>query len=150
MVQEKSQGADSIISAVREWLSSCDILSEIPAKRRYIDWTDADNVNFGIMPDGDIPLKKFINGGGKHQYCFTLYINRMTAEDESRLRNAEFLERLQSWCEDRTIAHELPILPAGMTCTRVEAANGMLSEIPPNKKYGKYLIQFKLIYMKGR
>ncbi|MGN1416562.1 MAG: hypothetical protein ACI4XF_06950, partial [Oscillospiraceae bacterium] len=80
----------------------------------------------------------------------TLYINRMTAEDASRLQNAEFLERLQSWCEDRTIAHELPELPEKMTCTKVEAANGMLSELPPGKKYGKYLIQFKLVYMKGR
>lgn len=150
MEQKGSQGADSIIAAVRAWLSECELLSEIPSKKRFIDWTAADSENYGIFPDGDILLKKFINGGGKRQYNFTLYINRITAEDDMRLRNAAFLERLQNWCEDKTITHELPELPTGMSCTKIEAANGMLAEIPPGKKYGKYLIQFKLFYMKGR
>lgn len=148
MEQRKLQADDSIIAAVREWLGGCELLSEIPPKKRHIDWTDADNENYGLFPDGDIVLKKFLNGGGKHQYSFTLYINKMTSEDDMRLRNAGFLERLQHWCEDKTIAHELPELPCG-TCTKIEAANGMLAETA-SRKYGKYLIQFKLYYMKGR
>ncbi len=149
-LNKSAVGSNSIISAIKKWINGCELMSEISPKRRYIDWTDTDIASCGIVPDGDIVLRKFISGGGKHQYNFTLYVNRMTAEDDMRLKNAEFLERLQSWCEDKTISHELPDLPEGMTCTRVEASNGMLAEIGQGKKYGKYLIQFKLFYVKSR
>lgn len=138
----------SIISGIRKWLNGCELFSEIPSGRRHIDWTDSENENYGIAPDGDIMLRKFINGGGKRQYSFTLYINRFSAEDEQRLKNAEFLERLQRWCEDMSREHKLPQLPEGMTASGVEAENGILTEIPKNKKYGKYLIQFKMIYIR--
>lgn len=142
-----SAADNSIISAVREWLAGCELLSEIPTGRRHIDWTDPENENFGIMPDGDVLLKKFISGGGKRQYNFTLYINKITAEDEQRLRNAAFIERLQEWCRINSVSKNLPQLPEGKNASRVEAENGMLGEISPKiKKWGKYLIQFKMIY----
>lgn len=46
MEQKGSQGADSIIAAVRAWLSECGLLGEIPSKKRFIDWTAADNKNY--------------------------------------------------------------------------------------------------------
>lgn len=147
MALKRSAADDSIISAVRAWLNDCELLSEILPTRRHIDWTDSDNENYGIFPDGDITMKKFINGGGKHRYDFTLCINKMTAEDEQALRNAEFIERLQRWCRERSLAHELPELPGSMEPTRIEAECGMLTEIPQTRKYGKYIIPFKLFYM---
>lgn len=140
-------GNSDIISAVREWLAGCELLEEIPSGRRHIDWTDAENENFGIMPDGDVMLKKFISGGGKRQYNFTLYVNKVSAEDEQRLRNAAFIERLQQWCRVQSLNKNLPVLPEGKAASVVAAENGMLAVISPKvTKWGKYLIQFKMIY----
>lgn len=140
----------SIISGIREYLKACPILSEIPANKRHISRTEADSENFGIIPDGTIPVRKFINGGGKYQYAFTLVFNKMTAEDETSLKNIEFIEKFQEWCSKQSLLGNLPELPENHTATKLEAIDGILSEIPKNQKYGKYLIECKLYYiMKG-
>jgi len=138
----------SMINAVREWLAGCPLLSEIPVHKRHIDWTDSEGVNYGIMPDGDTLLRKFISGGGKRQYHFTVYFNKISAEDAQRLENSEFIERLQAWCREKSLGGDLPVLTAGKNASRVDAENGMLAELNPvTKKWGKYLIQFKMIYI---
>lgn len=138
----------SVIDAVKIWLADCPLLAEIPVRKRHIDFTDSEGANYGIMPDGDTLLRKFISGGGKRQYHFTVYFNRISAEDVQRLENSEFIERLQVWCRKMSLADDLPVLAAGRKTLRVDAENGMLAELNPvTKKWGKYLIQFKMIYI---
>lgn len=136
--------ADSIISALREYLGSCPLLSEAPCGRGYIDWTDADNVNYGIFPDGDRVIRKFLNGSGKHCYNFSVYFNRVTAEDNSRLANQGYMEKLRDYFTKASVEKKLPQLPKGKTAQSLEAMNGQLVDM--TKKYGKYVIQFKLYY----
>ena len=138
----------SMIKAVREYMAICPLLSEIPLKDRHIDWTSDTADNYGIFVDSDIPIRKFISGGGKYEYNFVLQF-RLTTNDFVNLENAEFIERLQGWCDSQTIAKKFPVLPHGCTPTKISASNGMLFERDKNGKTGLYQIQIKLNYIKS-
>ena len=139
--------ADSIISGIKEYINGCEALSGFKVNKRFIDWTDDSPDNFGIMPDGEKQLKRFITGGGKYQYNFTLYIKRLSADDAVRLKNAELLEKVQRWCEKNNLAKVFPQLPNGCTPTKITAENAMLIEQGRNNN--TYQIQFTLLYTKG-
>lgn len=137
---------DSIIAGVKEFLNGCDALQAFSIKNRHIDWTDEANDNYGIMPDGEKTISKFLTGGGKRQYNFTLYVNKLSEGDAQRLKNAELLERVQTWCAKRTRDKKFPVLPEGCTPTKITAENAMLLEI--GKSRNKYQIQFTLMYIR--
>ena len=139
--------ADSIIAGIRAYINGCEALSGFKVNKRYIDWTDDSDNNFGIMPDGEKQLKKFITGGGKYQYNFTLYIKKLSEGDAQRLKNAELLEAVQRWCGGNNLAKAFPDMPKGCTPTKITAANAMLIEQGGNKN--TYQIQFTLLYTKG-
>ena len=145
--------ASSIISAVREYLAGCPLLSLSNAKNLHISWTDDKAESHGIIPDGDIILKKYIGGGGKRQYSFSLFIRKFSATDFQALQNAEFLENLGRWCDEKSRLKELPALPERLVPIRIEALNGMAFEPDKTGKTGLFSIQFNLYYneyMKGR
>ena len=136
----------SIIAGIHDYIAGCDVLNSIPLKNRHIDWTD-DNENYGIMPDGDKLLRKFISGGGKMQYNFTLYIKKLSMGDAQRLQNAELLENVQNWCNENNREGIFPTLPVGCTPSKITAENAMLIE--QGTKNNTYQIQFTMLYMKG-
>lgn len=136
--------ADSIISGIKEYINRCEALSGFKVGKRYIDWTDDSGDNYGIMPDGEKPLKTFISGGGKYQYNFTLYIKKLNKDDAQRLKNAELLEAVQRWCNGNNLAKRFPKLPGGCTPTKITAENAMLIEQGTNNN--TYQIQFTLLY----
>ena len=139
--------ADSIISGIKEYINGCKELSGFKVNKRFIDWTDDSPDNFGIMPDGEKPIKKFITGGGKMQYNFTLYVKKLNTDDAQRLKNAELLEKVQRWCEKNNLEKVFPQLPSGCTPTKITAENAMLIE--QGKNNNTYQIQFTLLYTKG-
>lgn len=138
---------DSIIAGIRAYINGCEALSGFKVNKRYIDWTDDSDNNFGIMPDGEKQLKRFITGGGKYQYNFTLYIKKLSEGDAQRLKNAELLEAVQRWCNGNNLAKAFPDMPKGCTPTKITAENAMLIEQGGNKN--TYQIQFTLLYTKG-
>lgn len=139
--------ADSIISGIKSYINGCDALSGFKVGKRFIDWTDDSGDNYGIMPDGEKTVRKFITGGGKMQYNFTLYIKRLSTDDAVRLKNAELLEKVQRWCEKNNLEKVFPQLPSGCTPTKITAENAMLIEQGRNNN--TYQIQFTLLYTKG-
>lgn len=136
----------SIISSIGKYLNSCNVLDCFTAKNRHIDWTDESNDNYGITPDGEKQLRKFISGGGKYQYNFTLNIRKLKQSDAQRLKNAELLEQLQHWCEEQTMKKNLPVLPDGCIATKISAENAMLLEEGTSRN--TYQIQFTMLYTK--
>ena len=139
--------SESIISGVRAYISSCNALADFKVGKRFVDWTDDSDENYGIMPDGEKAVRKFITGGGKFQYNFTLYIKKLSTSDAQRIKNAELLENVQRWCEKNNLAKVFPQLPNGCTPTKITAENAMLIE--QGKNNNTYQIQFVLIYTKG-
>jgi hypothetical protein len=139
--------ADSIIAGIREYINGCKELSDFKVGKRFVDWTDDSDSNYGIMPDGEKQLRKFITGGGKYQYNFTLYIKKLGKSDAQRLKNAELLEKVQRWCNGNNLARVFPEMPTGCTPTKITAENAMLIEQGVNNN--TYQIQFTLLYTKG-
>ncbi|MGN0610054.1 MAG: hypothetical protein ACI4J6_12665 [Oscillospiraceae bacterium] len=139
--------ADSIIAGIRAYINGCEALFGFKVGKRFIDWTDDSGDNYGIMPDGEKQLKRFITGGGKYQYNFTLYIKKLSEGDAQRLKNAELLEAVQRWCNGNNLAKAFPDMPKGCTPTKITAENAMLIEQGGNKN--TYQIQFTLLYTKG-
>lgn len=138
---------DSIIAGVRAYISGCSALADFKVGKRFVDWTDDTDDNYGIMPDGEKPIRKFITGGGKYQYNFTLYIKRLSTSDAARLKNAELLEKVQHWCNANNLNKVFPQLPNGCTPTKITAENAMLIE--QGIKNNTYQIQFTMLYTKG-
>jgi hypothetical protein len=140
--------ATTIIEGVRQYIANCPLLSEIPVSKKAIDWTDESNPNYGIVPDGDSLLRGFISGGGngKRQYAFAVFVRNFTTTAVENLSNAEFIERLQQWCDTQTKIKYFPEMPLGCSPTKITADNGFLFELDKNGRSGLYQIQFKLIY----
>lgn len=138
--------ANSIISGIREYINSCEYLREFKLGKRFIDWTDDSDDNFGIMPDGEKIVKKFISGGGKIQYNFTLYLKKLSSSDAARIKNAELLENVQKWCNNNSLEKIFPEMPVGCTPTKIVAENAMIIE--QGTKNNTYQIQFTLLYTK--
>lgn len=138
----------SIIESVREYMTACPLLAEIPLKGRYIDWTSPNANNYGIIIDSDVKIKSFITGGGKYEYNFLLQV-RLRAEDKKSLENAEWVERMEAWCREQTAAKNFPQMPKGCTPTKLSAENGTLAERDKTGNTGLYQIQFKLYYIKS-
>lgn len=138
---------DSIIAGVRAYISGCSALADFKVGKRFVDWTDDTDDNYGIMPDGEKAIRKFITGGGKYQYNFTLYIKRLSTSDAARLKNAELLEKVQRWCNANNLNKVFPQLPNGCTPTKITAENAMLIE--QGIKNNTYQIQFTMLYTKG-
>ena len=139
--------ADSVIAGIRAYINGCEALSGFKVGKRFIDWTDDSGDNYGIMPDGEKQLKRFVTGGGKYQYNFTLYIKKLSEGDAQRLKNAEMLEKVQRWCNGNNLAKVFPDMPKGCIPTKITAENAMLIEQGGNKN--TYQIQFTLLYTKG-
>lgn len=137
----------SIISGIRTYIATCPALQIFSAKNRHIDFSDDSCDSYGIIPDGEKVLRKFITGGGKMQYNFTLYVNRLSKDDAQRLANAELLESVKTWLDTQRAANNLPQLPTGCTPTKITAENAMLLET--GSRTNTYQMQFILIYTKS-
>ena len=140
--------SESIIEGLRDFFSECPLLEGIPPENRFIDWTPDREVSFGIIPEGDSEIKKFISGGGKYEYSFLLQI-RLMAEEKFSHENPEWMEKIKKWCEEKNSKKEFPHMRSGCTPTKISAEGGVLYERDKTGKTGLYKIRFKLNYIKN-
>lgn len=134
----------TIIECVKEHMSGCPLLSEIPPKNRHIDWTEDNPDDYGIFPSGDSETgPAYINGDEKRTYTFAFYIRRMTDTDAKRLECSGFMERLQEWLNSHA-----PELPEGCTFISATAENAMLLELNKTGTRGTYQVQCAVDYIK--
>lgn len=140
--------ADSIISAIRSYIADCPLMTEFDSQHRHIDWTDDKDENYGIFPDSDELIESYIDGTEIRQYACQITIRRFSKLDADRLRNSEFMERLQSWFDEQYDNKNLPQLPQSCTADEITAANAMLSEMNVMGTKGVYTIQIIMKYMK--
>lgn len=121
-------------------------MAEFDSKRRHINWTDADLDNYGIFPDGDDLAESYIDGSEERKYVCSVIIRKFSRQDAERLKNSEFMERLQRWFNKQTKEKNLPQLPEGMEAIDITAANAMLTELDLAGKYGRYSMQIIMNY----
>lgn len=65
-------------------------MSEFDSKRRHIDWTDADNDNYGIFPDTDNLVDEYVDGTQIRQYICQINIRKFAVLDADRLKTVHF------------------------------------------------------------
>lgn len=138
--------AESIIDGIRRYIAACPLMSEFDSKRRHIDWMEADNENYGIYPDGDSLVDKYIDGTQIRQYACQITVRRFAKTDAERLKNSEFSERLQNWFGVQAEKNNLPELPENCIAEEIRAENAMLSELDITGSKGTYIIQIILRY----
>lgn len=139
----------SIIKALREWLAECPELQKL-SKDGYIDFTKDEKENYGISPGGETTVRRYIDGSSIRQYSFSIFARRYTAEDVGRLENAEFLENLSRWMDNKALVGELPDLGDGTETQAVSSNFAALFEADQNGKTGLYQIPCEMIYRKKR
>lgn len=135
--------SESIIEGLRDYFAECPLLSGIS----FIDWVSEATDSYGIIPEGDSVIKKFITGGGKREYSFTLQV-RLAAEDKRSAENTRWMEKMEQWCEDQNSAKNFPHMPDGCVPAKISAEKGVLYERDKAGRTGLYKMRFKLNYIK--
>lgn len=134
----------SIISAMKEYIQTCDFLDELASV--HIDLMDDTAEGYGLSQVGDIVVKRYVNGAELRRANFGLYVKGYTFDDVKRLENTAFCERFIFWLADNELKGDFPALDSGFMPTNISAENGMLFDISENGDIGTYVIQIHLIY----
>ena len=138
----------SIIASLRSYIATCPHLGDL-TNGILVDWTQSTG-DYGIMPSGEQPGTRYMDGSRTNQYNAVLYARKVTEADLERLENAEFLENFTRWVEDKDTAEEYPELGAGMACVGLSCANGSLFQIDETGSSGTYMVQLALTYERSR
>ena len=123
------------------------MLSGIPPDSRFVDWTSDRAPCYGIVIDSDREIKKFISGGGKREYDFTLHV-RLAAENKMSGDNPEWMEKMEQWCDEQNRVKNFPGMPEGCIPVRLSSERGVLCERDRTGRTGLYKIRFRLSYIK--
>lgn len=138
----------SIIESLREWIMTCPFLDDFSCGE-HIDYINAEsNDQYGIFPTGQTRLTVDAAGATRWQYDFALQATGFTAEDEERLYNQEFVERLVEWVQAQN--YSLPDLDEGLDAESVTAGNGQFVDVSEDGQTGTYQILCNLIYERER
>lgn len=134
----------SKIQALREFIFSCPLISTL-LEDIHVDTTEENPVNYGIMPTGELILKKYITGGCQKQYDAVFYIRDCTIDDYERIENSEFLEEFTDWIETQNNNENLPKID---NIESISCSNGMLFDLSEDGTTGLYQLQLQIIYRK--
>lgn len=135
----------SIIKSIRELLRGCPFLSDFC--KDYVSFTDEeDPSNYGVFPTGETLLWQDMAGNSRWQYNFVLQAVNWTPDDEQRLANSEFVERLCHWFFEQS----RNISGFDVDVSSFIAENGQFVESSADGNKGVYQIPCTLIYERER
>lgn len=135
--------SQSIIEGLRDYFAECPLLSGCGS----VDWVSDTVGSYGIIPESDSEIKKFISGGGKREFSFSLQI-RLETENKKSIENPELMEEIERWCAVRNAEKNFPHMGSGCIPTKISAEKGVLHERDKAGRTGLYKIRFKLNYIK--
>lgn len=140
----------SRIEQMREFIAKCPYMNRF--SERYVDWTDSESVNYGIMPTGESILRIDEDVcGNKTKYKqanFALYARNFTIDDIARLESANFLEDFTNWIEEQSDKKTAPRFGDDPEEENMTAQNGMLFRMSENGVSGLYQIQIQCFFTK--
>ena len=134
---------ESIIEGLRDYFAECPLLHG----SCFVDWVPDTAGSYGIIPESDSGIKKFITGGGIREYIFNLQI-RLMSEDKKSPENLKLMEDIEQWCTLKDKEKNFPHMPAGCTPTKISAEKGALCERDKAGRTGLYKIRFRVNYIK--
>jgi len=136
---------DSIIGAVREYISTCPFLKEFARIHvEYLD-TEADSYTVDAIP-GEPLVQRYLNGDSEKQFSFTLSSRESYGPDVlQNLENSGFYDRFADWLETESRRGNLPELPVGKEALSIRAiSQGFVFQTDLDA--AQYQIQCRLLY----
>ena len=134
---------ESIIEGLKDYFAKCPLLHG----NGFVDWVPETAGSYGIIPESDSEIKKFITGGGKREFSFSLQI-RLVTEDKRSAENPGLMEEIEKWCAAQNAGKNFPVMRSGCIPTKISAEKGVLSERDKAGRTGLYKMRFKLNYIK--
>jgi len=138
--------ATSIISALEEYFRDCELLADGAFRVDYLGIAPVE-YSIDVMPVDPI-VKRYTDGSSVRQYLFAFSSREFYSPDRlQNIENSAFYERLSDWCEAKSKAKELPVLPSGAEAEKLQVvSSGYLFDA--KMKNARYQIQLRLIYFK--
>lgn len=123
----------NIIELVRDILMQFPRINEI-AEKIHIDFTDSEELGYGLSPTGDTLISKDILGNEKRQHNFILYAIYQSHSDYDRISNSGVLLELQMWLERHAKSQLISVTVGDETLTgeltKLTCSNGMIYSVP--------------------
>ena len=136
---------NSIIGAVREYISTCPFLDEFA--RINVEYLDHEKESYTIDAEPGEPLvKRYLNGDSQKQFRFVFASREFYGPDVlQNIENSGFYDRFADWLEQESRKGNLPILPAGKEAIEIRAVSqGFVFQT--NVDEAQYQIQCRLLY----
>lgn len=123
----------NIIELVKDTLQKFPKINEI-TEIIHIDYTDSDEIGYGLSPTGDTLIGEDILGNQKRQHNFILYAIYQSQSDYDRISNSGVLLELQMWLERHAKGQEISVTvdEKALTgnLTKLTCSNGMIYSVP--------------------
>ena len=142
--------ADSIIQGIRDYISSCPLLTDGKIKVNYLG---SEMVSYTIdeVPTETL-VKRYMDGSSVRKFQF-IFASR-EAYSASVLENMKvsgFYEQFSDWMEQQNMLRNLPILPDNCEAKNIRTlTNGYTLNADAQAKQQRYQIQCELRYLKRR
>lgn len=133
----------TIIQALREWLSLCPLLGVMAADVN-VDWLEENPTDHGIFPAGQTQLGEDMYGAKIWQYDALIAVSEFSIGNINRLENCGFMESFHAWING--YSRNGFSLPEGCDFITVRAGNGMMDNISEDGQRGRYTIMVNLTY----
>lgn len=136
---------NSIIGAVREYISTCPFLNEFARINvEYLDH-ETDSYTVDALP-GEPLVQRYLNGDSEKQFLFTLSSREAYGPDVlQNLENSGFYDRFADWLEAESRTGNLPELPEGKEALSIRAVSqGFVFQTEFDA--AQYQIQCKVLY----
>lgn len=138
-----------IVEALVDYFDECPSIKQMGSIK--VDFLEEKGKSFSIEPIPTNPvISDYIGGGGERQFAFSLAVKfRYSDEAGMNISNSNFFQDIQDWLEEQNAAGNLPELETGLIPERIEVtSNGYLYGVTPDMQYGRYEMQFRLLYEK--
>jgi hypothetical protein len=138
----------SIISALQTYLAS---YAELPAGAPlWVGYLGPRAAEYSVAASpGARVIERYVNGGAKCEYNFTLQSTESTADELARIDAEEFYEAFAEWLDTQTEAGVFPALDAKKDVERIEALGwGFVIEQGQSGK-AIHQVQCKLTYFQN-
>jgi hypothetical protein len=135
----------SLISAVRTFiLTYTELDADAPV---WVDYIGAVPVEYSIVPiPGVRTIETYLDNSSKRAFPFAFKFADYTADQTSRIANAEFAEEFAEWLDEQTINGVLPTLDAGKEPEKIEAVDWGYIEQQGESETAIYQIVCQLIF----
>lgn len=104
------QQADSIINAIKDFISTCPLLDD--GYKVNVDYL-SEGMSYSVDPiASQSTISKYTDGSRKKQYQFALTSKESYDEDARvNIENSGFYEDFESWIEDKSDSRDFPTMP---------------------------------------